>query len=83
VPLQWRGRRAYAFGQLPVGDAFLAWASVVRPWNVPAAPSVADTPYAGWRVVWCGLWGLVLLLCLYGLARIRRRSHDRPPVPGA
>ncbi|MCA1788918.1 MAG: hypothetical protein LC667_03380, partial [Thioalkalivibrio sp.] len=45
APLQWRGRRSYAFGQLPVGDAFLAWASVVRPWNVPAAAPVAATPY--------------------------------------
>jgi hypothetical protein len=81
MPLQWRGRRSYAFGRLPVGDAFLAWSSVVRPWNVAAPPPVAATPYAGWRVVWCGLWGLVLALSLAGLARIyRRRPGD--PAPG-
>lgn len=73
VPLQWRGRRSYAFGWLPVGDAFLAWSSVVRPWNVRAAPPSASTPYAGWRVVWCGLWGLVLVLALTRLVRIFRR----------
>jgi hypothetical protein len=78
MPLQWRGRRSYAFGRLPVGDAFLAWVSVVRPWNVPAAAPVAVSPYGGWRMVWFGLWGLVLLLSLAGLARIFGRSGDRP-----
>jgi hypothetical protein len=81
VPLQWRGRRSYAFGQLPVGDAFLAWASVVRPWNVAAAVPVAATPYSGWRMVWYGLWGCVLLLSLAGLARLSLHpwaSHRRP-----
>ncbi|HEU0078323.1 MAG TPA: hypothetical protein VFQ76_11770, partial [Longimicrobiaceae bacterium] len=70
VPLHWRGRRSYAFGKLPVGDAFLAWASVVRPWNVPAAPPSASTPYRGWRMTWYGLWGLILILSLARLARI-------------
>jgi hypothetical protein len=70
MPLQWNGRRSYALGQLPVGDAFLAWASVVRPWNVPAPPASSDTPYDGWRIIWCGLWGLLLLLSLARLARI-------------
>ncbi len=82
VPLQWRGRRSYAFGQLPVGDAFLAWVSVVRPWNVAEAAPVAATPYAGWRVAWFGLWGLVLLLCLAGLARLYGRPRARPAARG-
>lgn len=47
MPLQWEGRRSYAFGGLPVGDAFLAWVSVVRPWNTPEAAPVAETPYGG------------------------------------
>lgn len=72
LPLQWGGRRAYAFGRLPVGDAFLAWASVVRPWNTPAAAPVASTPYGGWRVTWYVLWGGVLTLCVTGLARLAR-----------
>lgn len=73
VPLQWGGRRSYAFGKLPVGDAFLAWSSVVRPWNVPPAPPAAATPYGGWRAVWCGLWGLVLALSLTRLVILFRR----------
>jgi len=75
APLQWSGRRSYAFGRLPVGDAFLAWSTVVRPWNVPAAAPSPSTPYGGWRAVWCGLWGLVLALSVARLARIFRRSH--------
>jgi hypothetical protein len=81
MPLQWRGRRSYAFGQLPVGDAFLAWVSVVRPWNVPAAAPVSASPYGGWRTVWYGLWGLVLVLSLAGLARVYRRRHHPVAEP--
>ncbi|HEU4883022.1 MAG TPA: hypothetical protein VFT45_12265 [Longimicrobium sp.] len=83
VPLQWRGRRSYAFGKLPVGDAFLAWSSVVRPWNTPAAAPSPSTPYGGWRVVWCGVWGLVLILSLTRLALLFRRpgaSRSASPI---
>jgi hypothetical protein len=84
MPMQWRGRRSYAFGQLAVGDAFLAWASVVRPWNTPAAPPSNDTPYAGWRIIWCGLWSLLLILSLARLAHLRRAYRPmtkQPRVP--
>lgn len=82
APVQWRGRRSYAFGRLPVGDGFLAWASVVRPWNVPAAAPSADTPYRGWRMVWYGLWGLVLALSLARLVRIfKAPAHRKPTSP--
>ena len=49
-------RRHYAFGLLPVGDAFLAWASAV-----PMAPAQA-TASSDWRGRWVGaaLAGLVL-----------------------
>lgn len=68
MPLQWGKRRSYAFGQLPVGEAFLAWASVVRPWNQPPSPvSSATSPFAGWRWVWALLWSPLALL---GLARL-------------
>lgn len=81
APVQWRGRRSYAFGRLPVGDAFLAWASVVRPWNAAAAPASPSTPYRGWRVVWCGLWGAVLVLSLARLIRIFKDPAYRNPNP--
>ncbi|HEX8392300.1 MAG TPA: hypothetical protein VF665_08105, partial [Longimicrobium sp.] len=80
LPWQWRGKRSYAFGALPIGDAFLAWASVVRPWNVPAAPSSDATPWAGWRIVWCALWGLVLVVAIARIIRMVRRPAA-PSLP--
>jgi len=63
-PLQWGERRSYAFGQLPVGEAFLAWSSVVRPWNQPAAAITHGSPFAGWRWAWMIPWSLFLALAL-------------------
>jgi len=75
APLQWGGRRTYAFGELPVGEAFLAWATVVRPWNQPPSPLSPGSPFAGWRTVWVLLWGLVLALSLARLAGLPRRRR--------
>ncbi|HVG46403.1 MAG TPA: hypothetical protein VM890_16785 [Longimicrobium sp.] len=72
VPLQWRGRRSYAFGKLPVGEAFLAWASVVGPWNVPPAAPSSASPFGAWRWVWMMGWGLLLALCLVRLVVLSR-----------
>ena len=77
VPLQWRGRRSYAFGKLAVGEAFLAWASVVRPWNVPPAAPSSASPFGTWRWIWGVGWGLVLALSLFrfvALWRLRVRE---------
>ena len=38
LPLQWRGERSYALGRLPVGDAFLAWASSLPLAEADAGP---------------------------------------------
>ncbi|HEX6747725.1 MAG TPA: hypothetical protein VF092_10580 [Longimicrobium sp.] len=78
VPIEWGGRRSYAFGELPVGEAFLAWATVVRPWNQPAAPLSSASPFAGWRWVWGSIWGGLLLLSamrMTFLLRQARRAH--------
>lgn len=53
LPLGWGEARRYAFGQLPVGDAFLAWAS-----SVPTEPM--REPPTGWRSRW-GVVSVVLL----------------------
>lgn len=50
VPVSWHGRRRYAGGQLPVGDAFLVWARVT-----PPAEGAALSPV---RPLW--MWWLVL-----------------------
>lgn len=43
----WDGRRRYAAGRLPVGDAFLAWAR-----SAPEGPSSARAPSAAPRARW-------------------------------
>jgi hypothetical protein len=75
MPVQWDGRRSYGFDQLPVGEAFLAPATVVRPWNQPAAPLSAASPFAGWRWVWTLLWSLVLILSLLRTAVLLRQMR--------
>jgi hypothetical protein len=50
-PVDIGGRKFYAFGLLPVGDAFLAWAKSSSPWvatwkEAEMEPAVAD----GWRL---------------------------------
>lgn len=82
MPLQWSGRRSYAFGKLPVGDAFLAWATVVRPWNQPPAAVSHESPFAGWRTVWMVAWGALLAVSLARLAGFPRRRR-KARVDGA
>ncbi|MEZ4471590.1 MAG: hypothetical protein R3F60_12465 [bacterium] len=74
-PLPFGGKR-YAFGMLPVGDAFLAWSKTATPWTRPVHregwPEVVS---AGYRLPWHAL--LVLLLGLVWLGPVRRwlRGH--------
>ncbi|HET7464293.1 MAG TPA: hypothetical protein VFJ82_23750 [Longimicrobium sp.] len=76
MPMQWGRGRSYLFGKMPVGEAFLAWASVVRPWNQPAAPlSPAPSPFGGWRWSWMLLWSAVLVLSAARLAVWTRRAR--------
>jgi len=38
LPLTWGGRKRYAFGLVPVGDAFIAWSMGARRWTAGAPP---------------------------------------------
>jgi len=57
LPVQWAGGRRYAFGVLPVGDAFLAWSRSARPW-VDARPEdveavdLSPAVPGWWRLPW-------------------------------
>jgi hypothetical protein len=50
LPLGTPWTKRYAFGLLPIGDAFLAWSKTARPWvaTLPAPPSAVISPW--WRV---------------------------------
>ncbi|GAA3579777.1 hypothetical protein GCM10022419_071550 [Nonomuraea rosea] len=71
LPLDTPWTKRYAFGALPIGDAFLAWSKTARLWTTapPAAPPASVSPW--WRVP------LLSLLALVGAApwlpALRRR----------
>ena len=58
IPLEWAGQRRFAFGLLPVGDAFVAWSRGV---TLATTPATATPPRARWG------WHLLVAL-LPGLA---------------
>ncbi|WP_338677116.1 hypothetical protein V1460_32190 [Streptomyces sp. SCSIO 30461] len=51
APVETPWTKRYAFGLMPIGDAFLAWSKTARPWvsDTPAAPS-APSPTWWWRL---------------------------------
>lgn len=92
LPLEFAGQKRYAFGALPVGEAFLVWAKTTSAWV--AAPTVEELPaivHPLWR------WpfhlttpGLVLILALPELfwrlvgefgTNKQRRPHQPSPSP--
>lgn len=52
LPFEFFGRRVYAFGLLPVGDAFIAWARSTPPGRPPGGTPWRECVPAGWRWPW-------------------------------
>jgi len=71
VPISWFGRRRYAFGAIPVGDAFLAWATTVARLDADRA-----SPFAGWRTRWAIVSALLLAVGLGGGVRLWRTRYS-------
>ncbi|HKO53276.1 MAG TPA: hypothetical protein VJV79_36450 [Polyangiaceae bacterium] len=69
------GRRRYGFGLLPVGEAFLAFASVAEPWTLAPRPWLGASS-TDWRWRWRALC-LSLLGLLGGLAAWLRAGAVR------
>ena len=65
VPVDTPGTRRYAFGVLPIGDAFVAWSKTARPW-VSAAPAGPPPDLAWW-------WPLPILTVLFAAAALATR----------
>ena len=75
LPITWNNKKRYAFGMMPVGDAFLVWSKNARPWI--ATPSSASLPPAAswwWRLPWHGLSLLVIVRLWWP------RKRDTPPL---
>jgi hypothetical protein len=65
--------KRYAFGLLPIGDAFLAWSKTARPWvaALPVPPPAVVSPW--WRVPLLSILSLLgVLPWLPALVRRRR-----------
>ncbi|OZC02740.1 hypothetical protein [Rubricoccus marinus] len=68
LPLALNGRRIYALGAMPVGDAFLAWSRGASPETAGAWPALAR----GWRLPVSGLALLLFGVCALPLVRVLR-----------
>lgn len=69
LPVELFGRRAYALGLLPVGDAFIAWARSTPPGQPRGGVAWPELMSAGWRRPWH--LGSVLLAGLIVMATLR------------
>jgi hypothetical protein len=81
LPVDTPWTKRYAFGLLPIGDAFLAWAKTARPWvaEVPTAPP--STVAWWWRVpLLAVLFVAAAVLWLPELRRIRLPRVGLPRV---
>lgn len=82
LPFEWAGRRRYGFGLLPIGEAFLAWASVAEPWTTELEPRAMPSAFRGeWRL--CALAALLVTVfggLSYALARQLRISRPNRRV---
>ena len=83
APVDTPWTRRYALGQLPVGDAFLAWSKSARPWLLPVPTDSAPPASVGWT--WrLPLLGILLLIGVLpwvpALIRLRRRRADPAPA---
>ena len=76
VPLATPWTKRYAFGVMPIGDAFLAWAKTARPWGTPVPPAPPPSVAWWWRAPFLAV--LTLLALLPWTRAVRRRCRDRP-----
>jgi hypothetical protein len=78
LPLSGPSTKRYAFGLVPIGDAFLAWSKAAAPWTAPP-PAPPPAVISAW-------WRLPLLTLLLGIGlvpwlpalRRRLRGGSRP-----
>jgi hypothetical protein len=86
LPFSSGGHKRYAFGLLPIGDAFLVWSftalSLRTPYAAARKPHAEENawPSRFWRVPWYATGYLAVLLAALA-ARRKRPPHPHPPHP--
>ena len=82
VPVSGPHSRRYAFGLLPVGDAFLVWSATSRPWVEPPRPPTIASVGRWWPIPWLALLaaGPAILWLLVWVTGRRRRLRSRRSV---
>jgi len=74
LPIEIAGSKRYAFGVLPTGDAFLAWAKSATTWTFTPTPiNFPQVISAWWRLPIHLVTGVILII-LWGMFLIRKRS---------
>lgn len=87
LPMELPGSKRYAFGLVPIGDAFVVWSSTARPLTTEPAVGALDLRW-WWRVPWLIVLGVIAGVPWVGSlgGAIRRRpelSGDREGKPRA
>lgn len=75
LPVDTPWTKRYAFGLLPIGDAFLAWSKTARPWVADTPPPPPASISWWWRLPW--LLVLVLLGAAPWVPALARRHRGR------
>lgn len=82
MPVNLPGSKRYAFGAVPIGDAFVVWSSTAR--LLVGEPGVADAGVRWWwRLPWLLVLGLIAVAPWIGrLAAVLRRDRVAPTGSG-
>lgn len=83
VPVDTPWTKRYAFGLVPVGDAFLAWSKTARPWVHGPQSAPGQQVSWWWRVPLLAILAFIgLSPWIPGLVRVvRRRRRRQAPEP--
>lgn len=84
LPIHTPWTKRYAFGLVPVGDAFLAWSKTARPWVAKEQPPPPSQISAWWRIPLLSLLsvlGAVPWLPTLVRRHRRRRAHRESVGP--
>jgi hypothetical protein len=84
MPLRWGSNKRYVLGQMPIGDAFLAWSAATRPVSPSPDPFPAVVPW-WWRLPWHTVTLTTLALLWLPIWRqwIPRRALETSHRPSA